>query len=261
MNKRQLNRRQRPEKTKDKVLRAMTRHDRVKKHRAVVAQRGAGFNDDGSGVSKKIFAGLFVLLILHLVAVGAIALHSKYYKGGELDVVEAEPIPHTKEEQSAVDRAKEEAPKISKNQAYTWVHAGETYKSIAARLEVDEQELRSLNNNRPLKAGLGIKKPVRKVSMVSPAMQQVGNKPQNKVKVLNDNAHMIVQESKKPVKVISQKVVPKTPASKTHTIKSGDTFWALSQKYGVSVADIQDANPKISPTRVKVGDKVLIPVH
>ena len=44
-----------------------------------------------------------------------------------------------------------------------------------------------------------------------------------------------------------------------HTIVKGDNFGTLATKYGVSVKDIQAANPNLQPTRLQIGDKVKIP--
>lgn len=44
-----------------------------------------------------------------------------------------------------------------------------------------------------------------------------------------------------------------------YEIQKGDTFWSLSQKWGVSVKDIQDANPGVDPTNLEVGDCIQRP--
>ena len=49
------------------------------------------------------------------------------------------------------------------------------------------------------------------------------------------------------------------PARRSHTIKSGDNFYRLSRKYGVSVADIKRANPGVKPTSLKLGQSINIP--
>ncbi|WP_052380475.1 LysM peptidoglycan-binding domain-containing protein [Paenibacillus camerounensis] len=47
---------------------------------------------------------------------------------------------------------------------------------------------------------------------------------------------------------------------KIHIVKQGDTLYALSQKYGVPLQKIIEANPQISnPEALNVGDKVKIP--
>jgi LysM repeat protein len=44
-----------------------------------------------------------------------------------------------------------------------------------------------------------------------------------------------------------------------HVIVKGDTFDSIARKYGVTVKAIQAANPNLSPTRLKLGDKVKVP--
>jgi LysM repeat protein len=44
-----------------------------------------------------------------------------------------------------------------------------------------------------------------------------------------------------------------------HVIVKGDTFDTLRIKYGVTVRAIQNANPDVNPTRLKIGQKVKIP--
>ena len=44
-----------------------------------------------------------------------------------------------------------------------------------------------------------------------------------------------------------------------HVIASGDNFWTIGRKYGVSPMKIEQANPKVIPTRLKIGQKIIIP--
>lgn len=44
-----------------------------------------------------------------------------------------------------------------------------------------------------------------------------------------------------------------------YEIQKGDTFWSLSKEWGVSVDDIQDANPGVDPTKLEVGDCIQRP--
>ncbi|MED4841532.1 GH25 family lysozyme [Weizmannia sp. CD-2023] len=45
----------------------------------------------------------------------------------------------------------------------------------------------------------------------------------------------------------------------SYTIKKGDTFWDIAQKYGCSVAEIQKLNPKVDPKKLQVGQKIKVP--
>lgn len=48
-------------------------------------------------------------------------------------------------------------------------------------------------------------------------------------------------------------------SGKTYTIKSGDTLTRVAKNAGVSVKAIQDANPKLDPTRLKIGQTITLP--
>lgn len=45
----------------------------------------------------------------------------------------------------------------------------------------------------------------------------------------------------------------------THKISAGETFWALSQRYGCSVDDIRNANPGVIPEQLQIGQVIRIP--
>ena len=44
-----------------------------------------------------------------------------------------------------------------------------------------------------------------------------------------------------------------------HVIASGESFWTIGKKYGVSAKSIEGANPNVIPTRMKIGQKITIP--
>ncbi|KAL8665981.1 MAG: hypothetical protein Q9168_007581 [Polycauliona sp. 1 TL-2023] len=44
-----------------------------------------------------------------------------------------------------------------------------------------------------------------------------------------------------------------------YTIQSGDTFWAIAHKLGISVDALQAANPGVSPTSLQVGQTINLP--
>lgn len=48
----------------------------------------------------------------------------------------------------------------------------------------------------------------------------------------------------------------KKPKRKTYVVKSGDTVSAISAKYGVSVAQIQDLNEDLDVNTLRAGQKI-----
>ncbi|MBI5388389.1 MAG: LysM peptidoglycan-binding domain-containing protein [Verrucomicrobia bacterium] len=61
--------------------------------------------------------------------------------------------------------------------------------------------------------------------------------------------------------VVPPPTLETTPAAapSEHIIAKGETFGALSKKYGVSIRAIQQANPGVDSTKLKIGQKIVIP--
>jgi len=59
--------------------------------------------------------------------------------------------------------------------------------------------------------------------------------------------------------------IPKAPAPVCpngflYTIKAGDTFFLLAQRFGTTVQAIQQANPGVNPNNLQIGQVICIPV-
>ncbi len=44
-----------------------------------------------------------------------------------------------------------------------------------------------------------------------------------------------------------------------YKVKSGDTLWALAERFGVSLTALREANPDVEPTKMQVGTILVIP--
>src|SRR5579862_1408769 len=63
-----------------------------------------------------------------------------------------------------------------------------------------------------------------------------------------------------PVAVEQPQPVPTTPTVGTdYVIVKGDTFSTIHQKFHVSIKALQDANPSVEPTKLKIGQTIHIP--
>lgn len=47
--------------------------------------------------------------------------------------------------------------------------------------------------------------------------------------------------------------------SNRYRIRSGDTYWGMANRNGISVSDIEDANPGVNPSRLSIGQTIYIP--
>jgi LysM repeat protein len=50
-----------------------------------------------------------------------------------------------------------------------------------------------------------------------------------------------------------------TAATKTYKVKKGDTMWQIAKKFGITVAALKKANPKVDPNKMRVGTILVIP--
>src|SRR5215216_1228458 len=58
--------------------------------------------------------------------------------------------------------------------------------------------------------------------------------------------------------IVAETPLP-SPTPFTYTIKSGDTISSIALKFGVSIDDLQAANPEISPNSMSIGQVIKIP--
>ena len=52
---------------------------------------------------------------------------------------------------------------------------------------------------------------------------------------------------------------PAAAAGTTYTIRSGDSFYRIAKRFGISFRDIERANPSVDPNRLRIGQVVQIP--
>ncbi|WP_245684763.1 LysM peptidoglycan-binding domain-containing protein [Orenia metallireducens] len=57
-----------------------------------------------------------------------------------------------------------------------------------------------------------------------------------------------------------QKEYPSCPEGNYYTIKAGDSFYAIADRFNISVDDLQEANPYVEPNNLKVGEVICIPL-
>jgi LysM repeat protein len=68
-----------------------------------------------------------------------------------------------------------------------------------------------------------------------------------------------LSQSPTPDGLVAAETPLPSPTPFTYTVKSGDTISSIALKFGVSIEDLQAANPEISPNTMPIGQVIKIP--
>ncbi|MEJ6578961.1 MAG: LysM peptidoglycan-binding domain-containing protein [Akkermansiaceae bacterium] len=262
------------------MLYAATRSIKRRKQRAATT---ATPEETGEVPGVGIARALVVILLIHIAAIAGIYLHNK---GSNSDLKAAIPITD-----------KDKGPTLLEGYDRGIPNVGENYSKMAQRYGVDEQELRRLNEDKPIKAGWKYNIPARRTEVTTPAESVVGqvNPPvetalptpvERPMIQTSDTTSrpgsspgaLVAVESNLPPRpaptpdaiLIKPRPAP-TPepapaaevmsSSKTHVVQGGETLWGICRKNGVSVDAIMSLNGIKNASALKIGAVLKIPVQ
>jgi len=261
------------------MLYAATRSTKRRKQRAATT---ASSEDAGEVPGVGIARALVVILLIHIAAIAGIYLHNKGNDSNDLKA--AVPV---------ADQDK--GPTLLEGYDRGIPNVGENYAKMAQRYGVDEQELRRLNEDKPIKAGWKYNIPARRTEVTTPAESIVGrlNPPAEialptqveRPEIQNADGNLspgstpgalVAVESNLPPRptptseaiLIKPRLTPTSEprsatsvgsSSQTHVVKSGETLWGISRKNGVSVNDLMSLNGINDASTLKIGAVLQIP--
>ena len=293
MNKEIQIKRNKPSRSQYRVLYAKTGRKR-RLHAATTAtvDQHAGMGSDVPNIG--IGRALLVILVLHVLAIAAIYIHSAVLgKTSDVTANEGQKSPAGKPVAAAavvaapVQKAKPIAPAVvavaiepaisdPALERYIVV-SGDSYARIAKIRNVNEQSLRALNSNRPLRAGVVLDLPAELSSRpVNPApvavAKAVGNKPKSEASVSQAKetlkAKVDYDVSIAPKAVVVKPnlpepaVIAEAPAGDSgtqYTVQSGDTLWRICNRFKVSRDAVLKLNGIEDPNKLYAGRSIKIP--
>lgn len=273
-------------KNKIALRRPARRH--VPKHklfgRAASSQDEVEDYEGESEPSMKLSQAFFIVLVLHVVAVGGIYAFSKYKESSSPKPVAKVEAPVLKEStETKKEAVAQETKPATPTQSYTVV-GGDTLKRIASKFGTSIESIEKANNlpaNSVLHVGqvLTIAKPTKLVASETPK-QVVADKP---APGLAAKAPQVkTSEAKNPqaktpeIKTPSQPAVTKaeptqvakleTPANpkqdsseKSYMVAKGDTPYSIAKKLKVSESELMKANKIDDPKKLKIGQSLVLP--
>jgi LysM repeat protein len=235
---------------------------KAKKQRATAATAdGADMDEGGINISRS----LSIIFAIHILAIGMIFIHKQYLSGRtETPGSETAQAPAAKAAPAAPARAGN-PPMLSSGDTPYMVEKGDNYAIIAGKLGVDESELRNMNRGADIRAGVVLRapQPKRIVAESPPEVAAIRDRAttdpseQGLVEILPPVA---VEQPQliRAVKVAENESEP-TVSGRTHTVKSGDNIWRISNQYKVSQKDLLGLNGITDPGKLKIGQVLKLP--
>ncbi|MGB8169229.1 MAG: LysM peptidoglycan-binding domain-containing protein [Chthoniobacteraceae bacterium] len=243
----------------------------MKLNAATATRMKPGVDDyDDEEPQTRLSSAFFVVLILHVVAVGGIYAFNSikaHRKGLEpasasakavLEKPAAEPAaaaPRPKATASAEAPAKPAPAPVATAQVATapvsnakvyHVKANDTLSKIAASLNVSVAELQFVNSPKELatlRPGQIINVPTKKAVEHTATIEPPAPNP----------------VAKKPTETAAKPVVAATAAPGNYEVQKGDTATSIAKRFGVTVDDLLKLNKVADPKKLQLGQPLKIP--
>ena len=130
------------------------------------------------------------------------------------------------------------------------VQKGETLYSISKKYGVSVADVQSANglSDNGIKVGQKIKIPDGKTSGAAPSVS-------SKTSAATTSAPVAVKPTSNPASTTKAA----TSSDESYIVQKGETWFGISKKYGITVADLQKLNGVGSDAALKVGQKIKVP--
>lgn len=241
---------------------------RRRKQRAATTAGARDFDDQGSA---RIGRALFVILLIHILAVAMIFVHHRFLSDRPLEEASV-PAAETKiAEAQAPAVAPEAVPEngvvrsqLSPDETPYIVARGETYSSIAAAHQISEKDLRELNNNAAIRPGYLLKIPVKRVVIKASRPQVVSVAAPAPAVPVAASAPAVPARDQGLVEAVDTRNAPRATAVTVSTngkyvVQKGDTIWRIAHKHGVDQNKLMEANGISDPRKLRLGMTLKIP--
>lgn len=219
--------------------------------------------------SSRISKGLTIIFGVHILAIGAYFFHLNFLSNRTEDPGSVATA--VRSEQHA------QAPPLITPQDHTvMVVRGDTYATIAASEGIDEEALRTANQNRAISAGLKLIVPPKRITAaLPPAVEALRENPATPARpaaeeglveanpeVTAPPAQAVLVRPRPAVESTPPRAIPvnrSSTATRSYTVRKGDTLWGISRRMKVDQTALMRANGITNPSLIKLGMTLKIP--
>jgi len=245
---------------------------RRRKQRAATTASARDFEDGQNNA--RIGRALFIILLIHLLAVAMIFVHHRFLDGRPVEtaatpqtgatVTATPPAPEAGRESNVVSSrmSPDETPYIVRN--------GDNYASIASAHEVAEGDLRELNGNAAIRPGYILKIPVKRVVVRAPRQQPTAAPVRVTTPAAAEAPVAVVADvpvrDQGLVDAIDTRNAPRAVpvaapvgSGGTYVVQQGDSIWRIATRHGVDQQKLMEHNGISDPRKLRAGMTLRIP--
>lgn len=241
-----------------KRLRAVTGN---RKQRVAATANAAEMEEDDGG--SKISRALTIIFLIHIVAIGLIFVHQKFLDDRAPDVAQAAKTAKP-DAVAAIAPVQTNRPRIAAGGEFYVVRQGDNYARIAAAAEVDESDLRLVNEHADIVPGLLLNIPPKRIIAVESAeVTAIRNQtPVDIDRGLVEAVPVDVSNAPRAQLVkpnINRTAAPAAATGKSYVVQSGDSVWRIANRFKVNQDALMKANGITDAKKMKVGMSLVIP--
>ncbi len=230
----------------------------------VAAAAAAEMETDESG--SKISRALTIIFLIHIVAIGLIFVHQTFLDGRTPVVSKA----GTAEKREAVSPVasvsrRMDLPRLASGEKPYVVMQGDNYARIAAQAEVDEADLRLVNQHVEIVPGLLLKIPPKRIVAAEPPevdairSQTPVDSDRGLVEALPVDVSNAPRAQLVKPNVNLVRGAQTVSSGKTYVVQNGDSVWRIANRFKVNQDTLMKANGISDARKMKVGMSLVIP--
>lgn len=259
------------------ILRRLSAVTGNRKQRVAAAAPAVDMETEDSG--SKISRALTIIFLIHVVAIGLIFVHQRFLDGRPVEN-SAKLTENSQDNELAavtVEPRKTDLPRLSSGEKPYIVKPGDNYSRIAVATQVDEGDLRLINQHVDIGPGLILKIPPKRIVAEEPPevaairaqassslrdkdlvdAVDVSNVPKAQAVRLNSSRSSTPPSGEDRPAASSGS--SSATSGKSYVVQSGDSVFRIASKFKVSQAALMRANSISDPKKMKTGMKLVIP--